>query len=141
MARGNAAIDHLRNVPLFSKLGNRELAEIEKLSTELSFSPGRELITEGQMASEFFVLVEGHASVTKGGEKIATLGPGDMIGELALLQERPRNATVVTDDDVVALVIDRLAFSQLLDDIPSLTRAVLEAVAHRLAENEESGLS
>lgn len=140
MPRANAAIDHLRNVSLFSKLNNKQLAEIEKLSTELTFKPGRELIVEGHMAAEFFVIVDGHASVHKGGEKVATLGPGDMIGELALLQDRPRNATVVTDDEMTALVIDRLAFSQLLDDIPSLTRSVLEAVAHRLMDVETEGV-
>ncbi len=127
-------IQHLREVPLFSKLSKKELNEIAQLSTELTFKDGKELMKEGARANSFIVIVDGHAVVRKKGRKVATLGAGDFAGELALLQNRDRNATVVADGDLTALVVDRRGFQALLDDIPALTKKMLVAVAERLGE-------
>ncbi len=80
------------------------------------------------------MIVKGTATVTRGGEKIATIGPGDVVGELALLQHRPRNATVTSETELDMLVIDSGAMDALLDDIPGLAKRLLKVVAARLAD-------
>ncbi len=127
-------IQHLREVPLFSKLSKTELNEIARLSTELTFKDGKELMKEGARANSFIVIVEGEAIVRKKGRKVATLGAGDFAGELALLQNRDRNATVVASGELTALVVDRRGFQTLLDDVPAVTKKMLVAVAERLGD-------
>ena len=89
---------------------------------------------EGARANSFIVIVDGEAVVRKKGRKVATLGPGDFAGELALLQNRDRNATVVASGELTALVVDRRGFQTLLDDIPAVTKKMLVAVAERLGD-------
>jgi CRP/FNR family transcriptional regulator, cyclic AMP receptor protein len=127
-------LKHLASIPLFSECDKKELQEIGKLATEIEIPAGREFITEGNFAQEMLVIVEGTATVTRGGQKLATLGPGDVVGELALLQHRPRNATVTSDTKLVILVVDSGAMDALLDDIPGLAKRLLKVVAARLAD-------
>jgi CRP/FNR family transcriptional regulator, cyclic AMP receptor protein len=127
-------LKHLASIPLFSECDKKELQEIGKLATEIEIPAGREFITEGEFAQEMLVIVEGTATVTRGGQKLATLGPGDVVGELALLQHRPRNATVTSDTKLVILVVDSGAMDALLDDIPGLAKRLLKVVAARLAD-------
>jgi len=127
-------LKHLASIPLFSELDNKELSEIGKLATEIEIAPGRTFIREGEFAQEMLVILGGTASVLKGGEKIATLGAGDFVGELALLQRRPRNASVVADTKLDVLVIDSGAMDALLDDIPGLAKRLLKVVASRLSD-------
>jgi CRP/FNR family transcriptional regulator, cyclic AMP receptor protein len=128
-------LKHLASIPLFAECDKKELMEIGKLATEINIPPGRVFIKEGDFAQEMVVIVEGTATVTKNGEKIATLGPGDFVGELAVILRRPRNATVTSDTQVDMLVIDSGAMDALLDDIPGLAKRLLKVVAARLAES------
>lgn len=139
MAR-DTYLEHLREVPLFSRLSKKELNEIARLSTELTFKDGKELMTEGARANSFIIIVDGNAVVRKKGRKVATLGPGDFAGELALLQNRSRNATVVAEGELTALVIDRRGFLTLLDDIPTVTKKMLVAVAERLGDMDKKAV-
>jgi len=127
-------LKHLASIPLFSECDRKELVEIGNLATEIEIPAGREFIKEGDFAQEMVVIVEGTATVTKGGQKVATLGPGDVVGELALLRHRPRNATVTSDTKLGMLVIDSGAMDALLDDIPGLAKRMLKVVAARLAD-------
>jgi CRP/FNR family cyclic AMP-dependent transcriptional regulator len=127
-------LKHLASIPLFAECDKKELQEIGKLATEIEIPAGREFIKEGDYAQEMLVIVEGSATVTKGGQKIATLGPGDFVGELALLSHRPRNATVTSDTKLDILVIDSGAMDALLDDIPGLAKRLLKVVASRLSD-------
>jgi CRP/FNR family transcriptional regulator, cyclic AMP receptor protein len=127
-------LKHLASIPLFAECDKKELVEIGKLATEIEIPAGREFIKEGEFAQEMIVIIEGTATVTRGGEKIATLGSGDVVGELALLQHRPRNATVTADTKLDILVIDSGAMDALLDDIPGLAKHLLKTVASRLAD-------
>ena len=127
-------LKHLASIPLFAECDKKELQEIGKLATEIEIPGGREFIKEGDYAQEMLVIVEGSATVTKGGQKIATLGPGDFVGELALLSHRPRNATVTSDTKLDILVIDSGAMDALLDDIPGLAKRFLKVVASRLSD-------
>ena len=129
----DSKIDLIRRVPLFASASKSELAEIASIADEIDLPEGRVVIEEGDSGREFFVLVEGSAEVERGGTKVATLGPGDFFGEIALIAKTPRNATITTTSPVRALVITDRAFKQLLDHSPTIAVAVLVALAERLA--------
>jgi CRP-like cAMP-binding protein len=131
--RQNEKIEHIRAVPLFARASKSELAEVAKLADEIDFGPGKELIREGETGREFFVLLDGTADVRRNGRKIRTLGPGDFFGEIALVANTPRTATVVTSSEVELLVITARSFKMLLDHQPQLANKVLTALAERLA--------
>jgi CRP-like cAMP-binding protein len=129
----NSKIDLIKRVPLFSEASKQELEEIAKLADEIDLPEGRAVITEGEPGREFFVLVEGTADVVRGGKKVASIGPGDFFGEIALIAKTPRNATITTTSPVRALVITDRAFRQLIDHSPQIAVGVLHALAERLA--------
>ena len=125
----------IAQVPLFCRLSKGELARIGQLADEVDLPPGQTLTTEGSRGREFFVLLEGSAEVQRGGRRIATMQGGDFFGEIALLTDVPRTATVTTTSTVHALVITDRAFRELLRKSPAIQGKVLEAVASRLAHS------
>src|SRR5262245_2605449 len=129
----NAKIDHIRNVPLFSRCSKKELAEVAKLADEIDFGPGKKLTREGESGREFFVIVDGGADVRAKGRKVRSLGPGDFFGEIALIAKTPRTATVESTSDISLLVITAQSFRTLLDHQPPIAAKVLAALAERLA--------
>ena len=131
----NQKVDLIRKVPLFSRLSKTELKDLAMLADEIDLRDGKEMTRQGHAGREFFVLLEGTADVRKNGRKINTLGPGDFFGEIALVTEHPRTATVTTATPVHALVITDRAFRQLMHDSPEIQGKVLEAVASRLAHS------
>lgn len=134
MASKRAYLDHLRNVPLFSSCSNRELQTIAKATDELTVPAGHLLTDQGQMGREAFVLMNGAATVKRNGKKVTTLGPGAVVGELALLDHGPRTATVTTDTETTVIVIDQRHFLAVLDDVPSITHKLLATLAGRVRE-------
>jgi cAMP-dependent protein kinase regulator len=84
----------LKSIPLFEEVGEEELAQIAPFATEVEVEAGRELVREGDFSYEFMAIEEGEAEVTRGGEHVADLGPGDFFGEMGLLERTLRNATV-----------------------------------------------
>lgn len=134
LANHKTKLDLLKSVPLFAGCSEAELQEISAISDEIDFQQGKRLIVEGQDAvSEFFVIVEGQATVTRAGQEIATLGPGDWAGEIALISDTPRTASVTAATPIVVLVITRGAFAALLRDTPTIAQKVLASVGARLA--------
>jgi CRP/FNR family cyclic AMP-dependent transcriptional regulator len=131
--RRNEKVEWIRHVPLFSQCSKRELAQIAGLADEIDLRQDKVMIREGERGREFFVLLEGTAEVTKDGRKINTLGPGDFFGEIALVSDSPRTATVTATSPVHTLVVTDRAFRRLLDDVPEIQRKVLLALAERLA--------
>jgi CRP-like cAMP-binding protein len=129
----NSKIDLIKRVPLFSSASKQELEEIAKLADEIDLPEGRAVISEGETGREFFVLVEGTADVVRGGKKVASIGPGDFFGEIALIAKTPRNATITTTSPVRALVITDRSFRRLLEHWPQIAVGVLEVLAERLA--------
>src|ERR1051325_5520918 len=99
--------DLLRSLPLFESCSSAELKDVAAIADELSLLPGRKLTTQGATGQEFVVLESGSADVYKHGEKVAELGSGDFVGEIALLTGRPRTATVVVTEPALVLVIER----------------------------------
>lgn len=126
--------DHLARVPLFAACSDKELAAIARAATEIDVPQGRVLTTQGRVAHEAFVLLEGTATVERNHQKVADLGPGDTIGELGLLADVPRTATVTTTSACKVLAFSPLEFAQALTDVPSLARSLLKVLAHRVAD-------
>ena len=131
--RKNAKVEMLKRVPLFSRCSNKELGEIAKITDEIDLPEGRVLTKEGASGREFFVLVEGNADVRRKRRKVGTLGPGDFLGEIALVTKTPRTATVKTTTPVRALVVSEQNFRRLLEQTPQVQIKVLEALAERVA--------
>jgi CRP/FNR family transcriptional regulator, cyclic AMP receptor protein len=126
-------VDAIKHVPLFAKLSKKALQEVASVADELDFDSGKTLTTEGERGREFFVLLDGAAEVRRKNKRIATLGKGDFLGEIALVTKLPRTATVTTTSPVRALVITDRDFSSLLRRSPVVGQGVLEALGERLA--------
>ncbi len=140
MAAKRDYLAHLRTVPLFESCSQRELQRIASASDEILVEAGRVLVNQGQLGQEFFLIMEGTASVRRGTRKIAELGPGDYFGELAVLDQGPRSATVVADTDLQLLVLGQPALYEVLDKVPSLNRKLLAHMAGRLREADAKAL-
>ncbi len=123
----------MARVPLFSRCSKGELARIAQLADEVDLPAGKTLMKEGGRGHEFFVLLEGEAEVQRHGQRISTMRGGDFFGEIALLTDHPRTATVTTSSPVHALVITDRAFRELMRSSPEIQGKVLQAVASRLA--------
>jgi len=132
MLHRDRKIDLLRRVPLFSGCSKQELGKVAKVADEIDLREGKTLIQEGTPGREFFVLVDGTADIKRKGKKIDTAGPGDFFGEMALLSDQPRNATVVTTSPVDALVVTARNFRALIESNPLIALKVMRAVADRL---------
>jgi CRP-like cAMP-binding protein len=123
----------LSRVPLLAHCSKSELARIATLSDLVDFRTGEILMAEGKRGAEFFVIVDGSARVSRGGRKLAELNAGDWVGEIALLSDVPRTATVVASSPLQTLVLTRSGLSSLIRDVPSIGTKVLSAVGERLA--------
>lgn len=134
MARRETYLDHLSSVPLFSSCTRRELGKIAKAGDELTVEAGHVLVTQGDAGRECYVVVDGTATVKRGNRKVAALGPGDCVGELALLDHGPRTATVVADGKMTLFVLGSRQFANVLEEVPSLSRKVMAALAARVRE-------
>jgi CRP/FNR family transcriptional regulator, cyclic AMP receptor protein len=135
--RKNAKVELIKGVPLFSELGKRELNEVASIADEIDLREGKELTVEGQPGREFFVIVEGDAAVRQGDREINRLTAGDFFGEIALVEDRPRTATVVAETPIRALVITDRSFRTLLDRSPEIESKVMSARAARLSPEPE----
>lgn len=134
MAKKNELLETFRVLPVFSQCTDEELEHIDSMADEVHVPAGRALIRQGELGREFVVIEEGSATVERNGTQIAELGPGDYFGELALLDDHVRNATVTAVTDVVVQVVDRRAFQTLLEDTPGLVLNLLKGTARRLSD-------
>jgi CRP/FNR family transcriptional regulator, cyclic AMP receptor protein len=106
---------------------------IANLADQIEWPEGKTLIKQGRLGSEFFILIEGTASVSQDGSKLRDLAAGEWVGEIALITDVPRTATVVATSPIRALVMTRGAFSQLVTDSPSIAAKVLAGLGERVA--------
>ena len=130
----DAKVKALKSAPLFDGLSRKELTQLARVSEDLEVEPGTVLCKEGDIGHEFFVIVDGKLKVSRRGRRIATRGAPDFVGEIALLEELPRTATVTTETPVRLFALTRKDFRHLLDENPSVERKVMRALARRLAE-------
>lgn len=122
----------LARVPLFARLGRSGLAEVAALADEVDVTAGTVLTTEGRTGGEFFVIVDGAVSVARGGTIVRTLGAGDFLGEIALIDGGPRTATATATVPTRLLVVAHREFHSLMDRFPEVRMAVLQALAERV---------
>jgi CRP-like cAMP-binding protein len=130
--RRNEKVELIKRVPLFADCSRSELGQIAQLADEIDLAEGKELTRLGQPGYEFFVLLEGEADVTQDGRSINTLHAGDFFGEIALVEDSPRTATVTATTPVRLLVITNRAFKRLLEEQHEIQRKVLVALAERV---------
>ena len=133
MAR-QAHLDHLASVPLFSACSRKELQAVAKASDEVTVSAGKVLCEQGSIGREAFVIVDGTAEVRRNKKKVASIGPGSCVGELALLDHGPRTASVLATSDLTVLVIGVREFAGIVDDIPSIAHKLLKSLASKVRE-------
>jgi CRP-like cAMP-binding protein len=137
MLRKNAKIELLKRVPLFERCSKNELGQIATLADELHLPEARNLTSEGTGGYEFIVLVEGAADVLRKGKVVNELGPGDFVGEIALVTGQPRTATVKTRGPSRILVLTAAGFRSLMREVPSLQDKVLAALTARIPDDYE----
>ena len=123
----------LKSVPFFASMKKKELEALSRQTDELDVPAGKVLAREGDFGHEFFVIESGTADVIRGGEKIAELGPGDFFGEMALLGEERRNATVTASSPMELVVMTRADFRALDASMPDVHATVARAIEARHA--------
>jgi CRP/FNR family transcriptional regulator, cyclic AMP receptor protein len=127
-------VQALKRAPLFAGLSRKELVLLARLTEDLEVPAGKVLCREGETGQEFFVIVDGKAEVTRKGEHVATRGGGEFVGEIALLEETPRMATVTAKTALRLFVMTRKDFRGLVAQNPSVEGKVLRALARRVVE-------
>lgn len=125
-------VEALKRAPLFEGLSNKELTEVAMRTEDLDFPAGKVLCREGETGSEFYVVMEGEAEVTRSGQKIATHTAGGFFGEVSLVEDVPRTATVTATTPLRCFVLTRGRFLHVLDEFPEVERKVMRALAKRL---------
>jgi CRP-like cAMP-binding protein len=130
----DSKVQALKSAPLFDGLSRKELTQLARVSEDLEVEPGKVLCKEGEIGQEFFVIVDGKVNVNRKGRRVTTRSSGQFVGEIALLEDVPRTATVTAETPVRLFVLTRKDFRHLLDTNPGVERKVLRALARRLAE-------
>lgn len=123
----------LKRVPLFADLEDRELQEIARSMKQRTFAPGQEIAVEGERGVGFFVIEDGQARVTVHGDEVRRLGPGDYFGEVALIAQTPRTATVTAESDLKTYGMTFWDFRPLVEDTPSIAWKLLQSAIKQYA--------
>ena len=123
----------LKQVPFFGMLSKKELSAVARQTDEVDLPPGRALTQQGELGHEFFVIVDGTAEVIRDGAPLAELGPGDFFGEMALLDEDRRTATVRATSPMKVIVMTRASFREIDRSMPRVHAAIAEAIKQRRA--------
>lgn len=124
--------DLLRLVPLFAGMTDRSFEAIAALASETSFATGEEVVRQGEAGTAFYIIVSGRARVTRDATVLRELGPGEFLGEIALVDGSPRTATVTALEPVAALTVKRDEFLGLLERLPPFRLEILNALTQRI---------
>jgi len=131
----------LEGIPLFAELSPRQRKGVGKRIREIEIEPGERLVDEGEFAHLFFVIEEGRAAVVSGGKHLTDLGPGDFLGEIGLVRQTERTASVIATAPVRALVMDEKAFRRMARSMPTVRGRISAAIAERLERDRLFGLT
>jgi CRP/FNR family cyclic AMP-dependent transcriptional regulator len=134
MASKKAYVEHLRGVPLFNGCTNKELDRIARSGDEVAMPEGTLLAEQGATGREAFIVLDGTVTVKRNGRKVASLGPGSIVGEMSLLDHGPRTATVTCQTDCSIFVVSQRHFLSVLDDVPTIGHKLLASLAGRVRE-------
>ncbi len=132
MITSDHRVEVLAKAPLFSGFSHRDLRKVAKKAEEVHVHAGDHLCEEGEHGEWAFILVDVGAEVIVSGTHVATLAPGELCGELSLLDGGPRAATITVNGDGTVLLVPRSAFLELLEEVPSLVAVVLASFGERL---------
>jgi CRP-like cAMP-binding protein len=130
-----SSLDQLAKVPLFAGLSRKDLQLLARESDQVTVEAGRVLTREGESGHEFFLILDGRCSVRRGNRKIATLGPGQWFGELAVLAKGPRTATVLAEEPTTLLVLGQRELLGILDEVPAVSVKMLRTLAERVRDS------
>jgi CRP-like cAMP-binding protein len=126
--------DLLSEVQLFDGFSAEDLRRVVELSDEVELTAGNVLVDQGDPGTHCYVILEGNASVYVRGDHVATMHRGSMVGEMALVDHRPRTATVVADTDLDLLRFDSAAFAKLLEEMPKASERVMTLLRTRMEQ-------
>lgn len=134
-------IDHLGQVKMFSSLNKKELGLVARASDVVQVPAGTDIVKQGDVGHEFYLIARGSATVRRNGRKVARLGPGSYFGEMALLDRGPRSATITADEPCELIVIGQREFSAVLEQVPPVAHKLLLGMAARLREADNRAVS
>ena len=134
MASKSVQIENLQKVTLFSGCTKRDLQHVAKAGDVITMTDGTTIVDQGQMGREAFVILSGSVAVRRGGRKITTLGEGDVVGELSLLDHGPRTATAICEGDCTLFVLDQRHFRKVLEDQPQIMFKLLGTLAGHIRD-------
>jgi CRP/FNR family transcriptional regulator, cyclic AMP receptor protein len=127
----DAKVELIRRIPFFSECSKRELEKIARIADEIDVPAGKTLMKEGELGWECFVMIDGELEVTQDGRRVATRGGSELFGEVALLTDQRRTATVTTVTPARALVLTARDFRDLVHEVPSIAVKVMKSLADR----------
>jgi CRP-like cAMP-binding protein len=128
-------VDDLHHIALFSQMGEEDLKKLAALGEPVDAEPGAILIDQGDVGLECFLVLEGEAGIFTGGHHVATIGPGAVVGEMALIGHKPRNATVTAQTAMRLLSFNIAHFKKLLDEMPVAQDYIYALLEARAKEN------
>lgn len=132
MAPKDPKLELLHSIPLFARLGAQDVVRLGQLADEIDVPAGKVLMRQGEHGAEAFIVAGGRVVVERDGRVIAERGPGEVLGEIALLSEGPRTATVTTTEASRLFVLGHREFHALMDQYPAIRLQVLDALARRI---------
>jgi CRP/FNR family transcriptional regulator, cyclic AMP receptor protein len=138
MASKKFQLESLKNVPLFNACSKKELETVAKAADEITMTEGSLIVDQGQTGREAFVILSGEVTIKRSGRKVATLGAGDVVGELSLLDHGPRSASAICATDCTLLVIDQRRFVSVLNDVPSIAYKLMGVLASRIRQMDRT---
>lgn len=130
-------VERLRHIALFAQVENADLEKLAQLGEPVDAEPGAVIMEQGDVGLECFLVLEGEAGVLNGDEHIATIGPGSIVGEMALIAHKPRNASVVAQTPMHLLAFDIRRFKLVLDERPAARDYIYALLQERAAANQD----
>jgi len=137
LATKQEKLDLLRAVPLLSDLSKKDLERILNTAKETFHNEGESIVTEGRGGVGFHLITDGKVRVVRGDRTVATLGPGDFFGEMALVDDAPRSASVIAESDLATVVISKWEFRPLVRSHPELAWKLIEHLVARVREEQK----
>lgn len=122
----------LARVPLFAGISDESMVRLAEVAGELDFPAGTYIVRQGQVGTGLYVILSGSARVVRGSEDLARLGPGDFFGELAVVDQQPRMASVRAEEDTICLALASWDLLALLERDPALSLNLIKALTERL---------
>lgn len=140
MAPKDPKVELIESVPMFCRLGHRELAQVARLVDEVEVPAGKVLMRQGESGDQMFIVVSGTFRVERDGRTISERGPGSALGEIALLSKGPRTATVTALEPSTLLVAGQREFHALMDDHPTVRLQLLAGLATKIRALDSGGV-